>query len=172
MTACLPPDDDPLAPDLLSRRWRYGRDALDTLRPLGAGRGVLERQADLLADLHHTLSKAWGEVPAAARGGPSLHRSWPGPFNLRALTGAVDETDRQWFQRRLADDRGRFYASAMALAQSVDGVSGTADVVRTAQLDAGIRWEPGFGERFLAAMAGAGWVKEKDGDASEGGEPS
>lgn len=172
MTACLPPDDDPLAPDLLSRRWRYGRDALDTLRPLGAARDVLERQAELMADLHHTLSKAWDEVPAAARGGPSLHRSWPGPFNLRALMGAVDETDRQWFQRRLADDRGRFYAAAMALAQSVDGVSGTAGVVRTAQLDAGIRWEPGFGERFLAAMAGAGWVKEKDGDGAEGGEPS
>lgn len=60
----------------------------------------------------------------------------------------------------------------MALAQSVDGVSGSAGVVRTAQLDAGIRWEPGFGERFLAAMAAAGWVKEKDGDEAEGGEPS
>ncbi|MGW7611472.1 hypothetical protein ACWGKW_30285 [Streptomyces sp. NPDC054766] len=164
MTACLPPDDDPSAAALLTRRWQYGRDALDTLRPLGAGPGVLDRQDRLLAGLHHTLAAAWDDRPAARHGGPRLHRAWPGPFNLRALMGAVDETHRQWFLHRLADDRGRFYASAMTLAQSVDGVSGTADVVRTAQLDAGIRWEPGFGERFLASMAGAGWVKGEEGE--------
>ncbi|MFI0960867.1 M28 family peptidase [Streptomyces sp. NPDC021080] len=166
MTACLPPGDGPFAATLLTRRGRYGRDALDTLRPLGADPGVLGRQAGLLADLQHTLATAWDDLPAAGHGSPPLHRSWPGPFNLRALTAAVDETDRQWFLRRLADDRGGFYASAMSLAQSVDGVSGTADVVRTAQLDAGIRWEPGFGERFLAAMRGAGWVKEGEGRTS------
>ncbi|MEU4170767.1 DUF4910 domain-containing protein [Streptomyces sp. NPDC026665] len=165
MTACLPPDDDPLAATLLTRRRRYGRDALDTLRPLGADPGVLGRQAALLDGLHHTLAAAWDDVPVKHHEGPPLRRAWPGPFNLRALTGAVDGTDRQWFTRRLAEDRGRFYASAMALAQSVDGVSAAADVVRTAQLDAGIRWEPGFGERFLAAMAGAGWVKEGDREA-------
>ncbi|MET7981770.1 DUF4910 domain-containing protein [Streptomyces sp. NPDC005281] len=166
MTACLPPGDDPFAPHLLARRRQFGREALDTLRPLGAGPGVLDRQADLLTDLYRTLAKAWDDVPAASPGGPSLRRSWPGPFNLRALMGAVDESDRRWFQRRLTDDRGRFYASAMALAQSIDGVSDTAGVVRTAQLDAGIRWEAGFGERVLAAMAGAGWVKEGEGEPS------
>ncbi|MFF3415870.1 DUF4910 domain-containing protein [Streptomyces sp. NPDC002698] len=175
MTARLPPDDDPLAATSLARHARYGRDALNTLRPFGADPGVLDRQAALLDGLHHTLAAAWDHVPVQRHGGPPLRRAWPGPFNLRALMGAVNESDRHWFTRRLAEDRGRFYASAMALAQSVDGVSGTADVVRTAQLDAGIRWEPGFGERFLAAMAGAGWVKEGEreeegeGERAEGG---
>ncbi|MFE2298707.1 DUF4910 domain-containing protein [Streptomyces sp. NPDC059445] len=160
MTACLPPEDDPLAATSPARLARYGRDALETLRPFGADSGVLERQAALLDGLQHTLAAAWDHAPVKRLGGPPLRRAWPGPFNLRALMGAVNESDRHWFTRRLAEDRGRFYASAMALAQSVDGVSGTADVVRTAQLDADIRWEPGFGERILAAMAGAGWVKE------------
>ncbi|MGW1065160.1 DUF4910 domain-containing protein [Streptomyces aureus] len=166
MTACLPPDEGPLAAASLTRRARYGREALGTLRTLGADPAVLGRQTHLIDGLHHTLAGALDEVPVQGSGGPPVRRAWPGPFNLRALMGAVSEADRQWFASRLAEDRGRFYASAMSLAQSVDGVSGTAEVVRTAALDAGIEWEAGFGERFLAAMKGADWVKEGEGERS------
>jgi hypothetical protein len=48
----------------------------------------------------------------------------------------------------------------MALAQSIDGTADARDVVRVAALDSGIPLEPEFGERFLAAMTGAGWVHE------------
>ncbi|WP_406475558.1 DUF4910 domain-containing protein [Streptomyces sp. NBC_01615] len=177
MTACLPsadgpssdgPSSDGLGGDRsavarLTRRWHYGRDALRTLRPLGASPRVLDRQAELLAGLHRTLSAAWDDGlaehrPPAPRG-PGLRRSWPGPFNLRALMGAMAEKDRQWFLEELTVDRGRCYAAAMALAQSIDGTADAAAVIRTAELDSGIRpATPDFGERFLAAMTRAGWA--------------
>ncbi|MFD5074799.1 DUF4910 domain-containing protein [Streptomyces sp. NPDC058371] len=164
MTACLPPTDDPPARARLTRRRHYGLDALSTLRAFDASERVLDRQATLLDGLHRTLSAAWDDdtataVPDRPRG-PSLRRAWPGPFNLRALMGAADEKDHQWFLRQLTVDRGRFYASAMALAQSIDGTADARDVVRVAALDSGIPLEPEFGERFLAAMTGAGWVHE------------
>ncbi|WP_327350802.1 DUF4910 domain-containing protein [Streptomyces sp. NBC_01304] len=163
MTACLPPSTDPLATERLTRHWQFGRDALPTLRQLGAGEDVLDRQTRLLADLHRTLTAACDRPPVPPpRGGPVLRRTWPGPFNLRALMGAVDEADRAWLQRRLTVDRGGFYATAMALAQSIDGVSDTARVIRTAQLDSGLEWERDVGERFLTALAGAGWVEETE----------
>jgi hypothetical protein len=178
MTACLPPGADPHAAARMTRRWHYGRDALRTLGPLGAPAPVLDRHAAWLADLHRTLAAAWSTEPNAephadpgtepgagpnaepGAAGPGLRRSWPGPFNLRALIGAVREPDRQWLLRESAADRGRFYASAMALAQSIDGVADAAEVVRVAELDSGLAFEPGFGVRFLAAMAHAGWIQE------------
>ncbi|MFJ5845538.1 DUF4910 domain-containing protein [Streptomyces sp. NPDC092903] len=179
MTACLPSADGPppgppgadgppseeRAVARLTRRWHYGRDALSTLRPLGASPGVLDRQADVLFGLHRTLSSAWDEAPADRRPhhqrGPALRRHWPGPFNLRALTGAMTDKDRRWFLGELTADRGGCYAAAMALAQSVDGRADAAAVIRAAELDSGIRPATAdFGERFLAAMAAAGWIEE------------
>ncbi|XCM34015.1 hypothetical protein ABXI76_36215 [Streptomyces parvus] len=48
----------------------------------------------------------------------------------------------------------------MALAQSVDGSSDAVSVNLTAQLDSGLQWEAGFGERFLAVMETAGWLEQ------------
>ncbi|MGP4009064.1 DUF4910 domain-containing protein [Streptomyces sp. 4N124] len=169
MTACLPSADGPpsegLAVARLTRRWHYGRVALHTLRPLGASPRLLDRQAEFLAGLHSTLSSAWDDGLAEQRPpsprGPGLRRDWPGPFNLRALMGAMAEKDRQWFLEELTVDRGGCYAAAMALAQSIDGSADAAAVIRIAELDSGIRPATAdFGERFLAAMAGAGWIEE------------
>jgi hypothetical protein len=169
MTACLPPADGPLSEGLaavrLARRWHYGREALHTLRPLGASLRLLDRQAEFLAGLHRTLSSVLGdglaEQPPPAPRGPGLRRAWPGPFNLRALMGAMAENDHRWFLEELTADRGGCYAAAMALAQSIDGSADAAAVIRTAELDSGIcPATTDFGERFLAAMARAGWIEE------------
>ncbi|QMU77874.1 DUF4910 domain-containing protein [Streptacidiphilus sp. PB12-B1b] len=171
MTACLPPTADRHAAARLTRRWQYGRDALRTLAPLGADAAQLDARAARLDDLHRALSAAWPDRPhtgadaeahAGADAGPALCRAWPGPFNLRALLGAVAPEDRNWLLRESAADRGRFYACAMALAQSVDGSADAAAVVRAAELDSGLDQAPGFGPRFLAAMVRAGWLHETD----------
>ncbi|MEV8004641.1 DUF4910 domain-containing protein [Streptomyces parvus] len=160
MAACLPPTNDPLAAARLTRRWQFGRDALPTVRSLGADEGVIAGQADLLAGLHRTLAQAWPDAPQAAQKAPSLRRNWQGPFNLRALMRAADAAGQDWLQGQLAIERGRFYASAMALAQSVDGSSDAVSVNLTAQLDSGLQWEAGLGERFLAVMETAGWLEQ------------
>ncbi|WP_328744031.1 DUF4910 domain-containing protein [Streptomyces sp. NBC_00285] len=173
MTACLPsadgPPSDGMAAARLTRRWHYGRDALHTLRPLGASPRLLDRQAEFLAGLHRTLSSVWDdgltEQPPPSPRGPGLRRNWPGPFNLRALMGAMAQKDSQWFLEELTVDRGGCYAAAMALAQSIDGSSDAAAVIRIAELDSGIRpTTADFGERFLAAIAGAGWIEEAAAD--------
>ncbi|WP_053847852.1 DUF4910 domain-containing protein [Streptomyces sp. NRRL B-24085] len=169
MTACLPPADGPdperWAVARLTRRWHYGRDALHTLRPLGANPRILDGQAELLAGLHRTLSSASDDGLAEQRPpsprGPALRRNWPGPFNLRALMAAMTEKDRRWLLQELTADRGGCYAAAMALAQSIDGNADAAAAMLIAELDSGVRPRTaGFGERFLAAMATAGWIEE------------
>ncbi|MFD0330764.1 DUF4910 domain-containing protein [Streptacidiphilus monticola] len=168
MTACLPPTSDPHAAARLTRRWRYGRQALPTLVPLGADPAVLARHARWLDELHGTLGGAWPSPPpdpsasgaGAPAAGPPLVRAWPGPFNLRALLGEVTATDREWLLRHSLTDRGGFYARAMALAQSIDGRADAEGVRLAAELDSGLAIDAEFGQRFLAAMLRAGWSSE------------
>ena len=162
MTACLPPHAAGTdSAGRLTRRWQYGRDALPTLAALGADDAVLDAHAKLLADLHATLSAAFDQPPGTPPG-PALSRTWPGPFNLRALLSAVHADDRDWLLREAAADRGGFYARAMALAQGIDGASDAATIRRNAVADSELDIDPEFASRYLTAMIRAGWAREDE----------
>ncbi len=164
MTACLPPHATGAdAADRLDRRRQYGRDALPTLAALGADQAVLATHAKLLDDLYAALATSVDPRSGTPRGsrGPALTRTWPGPFNLRALLSAVPADDREWLQREGMADRGGFYARAMALAQAIDGTSDTATIRRNAAADSELPIDPEFADRYLTAMIGAGWAREE-----------
>jgi Peptidase family M28 len=141
---------------------RFGIGALDSLRALGAQDHVLKEQKEWLDNLHQHLAAATGPErpnPTPASPAAALERTWAGPFNLRALMGSCLPEDRTWLEQEVVVDRSRFYATAMALAQAIDGQADPAQIMRRAALDSGLPIERRFGLRFLAAMTAAGWAR-------------
>jgi hypothetical protein len=153
---------------------RFGVGALDSLRALGARDGALKAQQEWLDGLNRQLAAGTGpEEPdrpdsRPAQPAAALLRGWAGPFNLRALMGSCRPADRTWLEHEVVADRSRFYATAMALAQALDGRSGPEQVIRRAALDSGLPVERRFGLRFLAAMTAAGWAAEADTARNDG----
>lgn len=144
---------------------RFGIGALDSLRTLGAQDHVLKEQKEWLNNLHQQLAATTGperSCPIPTHQTAALERTWAGPFNLRALMGSCLPDDRTWLEQEVVVDRSRFYATAMALAQSIDGQADPEQIMHRAALDSGLPIERRFGLRFLAAMTAAGWAQTRE----------
>ncbi|MGH3809197.1 MAG: DUF4910 domain-containing protein [Pseudonocardiaceae bacterium] len=158
------PDADCYCAHRIGRRCDFGQGALTALGALGAPPDLLARQHDWLDGLcTHLTGEPRGAPPTSASEPPrsletTLVRTWPGPFNLRGLLAACRPDDRQWMERELTRNRGRCYATAMALAQSIDGQSTPERVITNAAFDSELAIEVRFGLRFLDAMLRARWV--------------
>ena len=146
-----------------------GIGALRSLLSVGAAREALEVHEAWLNDLCARLRAApardyddsvleFPERLGTDRDPAPLTRLWPGPFNLRALLGRCAPDDRRRLEQELAADRARFYATAMALAQGIDGSTGTELVIERAAHASGLEIEHAFAHRFLDAMVRAGWA--------------
>ena len=94
--------------------------------------------------------------------GASLERRWAGPVNLRALVQASRPPDRDWLERRLAEDRGGNYARASAVMRAVNGDRDRDEVIWWAALSSELPMPVAFADRFLALMSGAGWTNTGD----------
>ena len=186
MVSCLPSPADNAFDSLWMRRLdrigEAGIGALRSLRDFGITQEALRVHEAWIADLHARLrAVAAGDYDDSVlefrenlgtdRGEPPLTRAWPGPFNLRALLGRCAADDRRRLEQELAADRARFYATAMALAQGIDGSTGTELVIERAALDCGLEIERAFARRFLGALVRAGWAvaREPDGPHARGG---
>jgi hypothetical protein len=90
-------------------------------------------------------------------GGPVVKRTWPGPFNLRALLAAAPPDHRRALEGLLAE-RGRGYALIMALAQAIDGATPWPQVVVRAAHDAELPIEYAFADAVREALYAAGWI--------------
>lgn len=152
------PADPGLRAQLLRQRYANARGALLSLAELGAPDAAVEAQTALLRALYETLAAGLPAERPPAAPGPPLERSWPGPFNLRALMHACTPADRHWLQERLTADRGRFYATAAALAQGIDGHSDARRIAVRAALDTALPIHLDSAHRFLDAMTRAGWA--------------
>lgn len=159
----------PLHPSRFDWIVESGIGALRSLPEAGAAREALAVHEAWLTDLRARLRAAPArdyddsvlEFPrrlGTDRGGAPLTRVWPGPFNLRALLGRCAPEDRRLLEQELAADRARFYATAMALAQGIDGNTGTELVIERAAQACGLEIERAFAQRFLHAMVRAGWA--------------
>jgi hypothetical protein len=171
MVACLPSpaDADERGIDrtrLLDRAHDAGAGALRSLLEIGAKPERIAAHQARLADLRASLRGAPAgvyhdsalEYVGTDRGERPLMRAWPGPFNVRALIGQCAPDDRRRLEGEIAADRARFYATAMALAQAIDGRAHAELVIERAALDSGLRIERVFAKGFLDAMERAGWV--------------
>ncbi len=170
MIACLPsPAELDPAGDSARRVERIrdaGIGALRSLLEIGAKPERIVEHEDWLVGVHASLcGAAAGEQVGSAReaadavgGGAPLNRAWPGPFNLRAFIGQCAPEDRRRLEREIAADRARFYATAMALAQGIDGATPAELVIERAVLDSGLSVERAFAHGFLDAMVRAGWA--------------
>lgn len=156
-----------------SRRLDRARDAgvgaLRSLREVGAAQEALAAHEAWVGGLHARLRATpagyyddsvleFPENLTTDRDGAPLTRAWPGPFNLRALMGRCAPDDRRLLEHELAADRARFYATAMALAQGIDGSCHAELVIERAALDSGLDVERVFARRFLDALVRAGWA--------------
>jgi len=175
MVGCLPspagaePGYGPVHTSHLDRIVESGIGALRSLPEAGAAREALAVHEAWLTDLRARLRAApardyddsvleFPRLLGTDRGGAPLTRVWPGPFNVRALLGQCAPEDRRRLEQELAADRARFYATAMALAQGIDGSSGTELVIERAAHECGLEIERAFALRFLDAMVRAGWA--------------
>jgi Peptidase family M28 len=162
---------DPFAPawqrDRLAHRHRVAVGSLEALRALHDAPcrrpGAAERWLDGLSDHVRGMLPLPAKAATADADDPAkrpLGRGWIGPFNLHALIAAAERLDRDWLQERLDRDRGRWYATMMAIAQAIDGASGREAVLRRAAFSSELPIEIAIGHRFLEALARAGWMTE------------
>lgn len=159
---------DPLAPEQQPARVDHRREmalastrALDSLREVPAAHPTeRERWLEILTEHVRAAVPAVTGPAEAARSREGIAASWAGPFNLRGLLGVARPADRVWIEDALAHDRGRNYATMLALAQSLsDGVERRA-AMRSAALEADLPIEVTFGERFLDILLRAGWARK------------
>lgn len=172
MVACLPSPADPVRTGASDRARRLERahdvgvGALRSLLEIGAKPERIGVYESWLADLRASLRgdpavhyhESVLEYVGTDHGDRPLTRAWPGPFNLRALIGRCAPDDRRRLEAQIAADRARCYATAMALAQGIDGSAHAELVIERAALDSGLRIERAFAHRFLGAMLRAGWA--------------
>jgi Peptidase family M28 len=147
----------------LEDAYGFGLGALASLRDLGAQDDVLKAEDEWLRGLRRHVADGLDPGECAVdrpRSSAPLERRWAGPFNLRALMGACTPADRRRLEQEVVADRSRFYATAMALAQGIDGHADAERIATRAALDSGLPVERGFALSFLEAMVAAGWAGE------------
>lgn len=90
---------------------------------------------------------------------PPLRRSWPGPFNARAMVAEVPARSRRAVERAL-EARKNSYAMLNTMANAVDGRRGRSAVLE--HMSFALRRPVGDGdaELLLGAMVESGWIAE------------
>ncbi|HET9896264.1 MAG TPA: M28 family peptidase [Streptosporangiaceae bacterium] len=165
----LDPRDGASAGRLLRHRGAVAASAVRSLAAIGAGPGWLDSAAGWIDGLVGATAAVL-EAPAERCEvrevrGRALERCWPGPVNLRALTGAAPPAGREWLNDRYGADRGGTYARATALMRGVDGRRDRDEVAWWAALSSELPMPVSFAESFIDILCQAGWARES-------GEPS
>ena len=92
--------------------------------------------------------------------GTIVERSWPGPFNVRALLERATGPHVDRIRRRLWTDKGS-YAAVLALALAIDDRSSRADIVRRAAYGSMLDIDLAFADDVFEAVIASGWAHER-----------
>lgn len=158
---------DPASPqhrgELLRHRLAVVSRSLAAVSALDGGQGE-ERRAvrttwlgALTAHLEELLTAQAAPRPQHPS---TLLPRWAGPFNLRALGESARPEDQRWMASWPAAGGGSGYATLLALALALDGVTDREGVLRRAAMASGLPIPRDAAHRFFDALVGAGWAVE------------
>ncbi len=153
---------DPLSPEeicsYLHHRTAVASAAIEATSCLGAT--TQRRAANWLRAQTRQAALPWSarrRKEGRAPGTPLVRRVWPGPFNLRAALEDMPRPDASWLHTLLETDR-RLASVLLALALAIDGSRSRDEVIRYAAYACHCAIPLEVANRFLEALAGAGWI--------------